>query len=792
MSVLDRKLLREVRGSRWLLLAIISIVGVGVMMFVYMRSAYFNLSRARDQYYVQGRMADFWIDVKKVPVSDLKAVAELPGVSEIRSRIQFMATVDLEDVAEPLNGLVLSLPDRQQPVINDIVLRQGGYFSDRRAEEVIVNDTFARKHHIHPGDWINLVLNNRRQELYVVGTAISCEYVYLVSAGVFVPDPEHFGVFYLKHSYAEEVFDMSGAASQIVGILAPEVREHPQALLDQAERVLEPYGVLNKFARRDQPSNRFLSDEIHGIGTFATILPIMFLAVAALVLNVFISRLVEQQRTVIGTLKAIGYGDRALLTHYLKYGLAVGLCGGLAGWLGGYLMANWVTSMYKNFFEFPDLNNIVYPGTYIAALGISLLCALIGSLRGARLAIRLQPAEAMRARPPGVAGAVFLERIGWFWRRLSFGWRMVLRLVIRNRLRTAVGIFAAAMGAGLLVCAFMLSSAMQFLMHFQYDLVNRADVDLSLRDDHSGLALAEARQLPAVDAAEPLLAVGGTFWHGPYQRKGAITGLSQNAKLTIPRDTAGDPLSVPPLGLMISHKLADLLHAQVGDTITFRPSRGLQQWLEVPVTKIADEYIGLSTYADIDYLSHLLGEEFAVSGVQLKTNPKPTEQAALNAELKRLPAVQAVNRREDVIHNLKANYIDVQKIFITILVLFAGVIFFGSILNAALIGLAERRREAATLLVLGYSRWQVGGLFLRESMLVTLCGTLCGLPLGYLLTWSISLAYDTEMFRFPLVLSAGTLANTVGLAVLFGLLAHLGVQRSIHKLDWLDALNVKE
>jgi putative ABC transport system permease protein len=113
MKVLDRKLLRELLASKGLILAITSLMAVGVMAFVYMRSAYANLNRAKDDYYCQCRMADFWIDVKKAPLSELEALAELPGVSEVRPRIQFYATVDLERVEEPLNGMVLSVPDKQ-------------------------------------------------------------------------------------------------------------------------------------------------------------------------------------------------------------------------------------------------------------------------------------------------------------------------------------------------------------------------------------------------------------------------------------------------------------------------------------------------------------------------------------------------------------------------------------------------------------------------------------------------------------------------------------------------------
>ncbi len=124
--------------------------------------------------------------------------------------------------------------------------------------------------------------------------------------------------------------------------------------------------------------------------------------------------------------------------------------------------------------------------------------------------------------------------------------------------------------------------------------------------------------------------------------------------------------------------------------------------------------------------------------------------------------------------------------------MFAAVIFFSSLLNTSLIGLAERRREVATLRVLGYSEWQIGGFFLRESMVLNVLGTIVGFPLGYLLIWYLTAVYDTEMFRFPLIMPPVVMLKTFVMAMVFGLAAHLFVQRDINRMDWREALNVKE
>jgi len=808
VKVLDRKVLRELRASWGLLTAITSIIAVGVAVFVAMGSAHRSLTEARRRYYAQCRMADFSIELKKVPLAELAPLAELPGVSETRPRIQFNVTVDLqsamrsrvgpglwqarEKTAKPLNGLVLSLPDRREPVINDVVLRRGSYFTDRRENEVIVNAAFAEAHGLKPGDWIHLVLNNRKQELFVVGTAISSEFVYMLGPGSILPDPEHFGVFYLKRTYAEDVFDFDGAANQVLGRLAPSHRERPRPVLRRAEDLLAPYGVFSTTPRADQPSHKFLSQEMDGLEAVAVFMPAVFLAVAALVLNVLLSRLAEHQRTVVGTLKALGYSNAQVFWHFLKFGLAVGLIGALAGWALGYGLAGLMIWQYRWFFEFPELSNRVYPGLYCFGLAISVLCAAVGSLRGTYRVLRLQPAQAMRPKPPKKGGAVLLERITWFWSGLSSGWRMVFRGLVRSRVRTAAGVFAAAMGASIMVSGFMMVEATLYLVDFQFRWVHRSDYDLTFKDERSAEALDEAKRLPGVDRAEPLLYVPCTFRNRHHRRKGSITGLAPDATLTIPRDRQARRIRVPSSGVAMSRKLAEILDLDVGQTVSVTPIKGLRRTHYIPVVEIADSYMGTSVYADIHWLSRLVGEELAVSGVQLQADPRPEAKAALYRELRRLPSLEGINSRHELIENLNKTIVQNLWVSIGLIVFFAGVVLFGSILNASLVSLAERERETATLRALGYGPWQIGSLLLRESLIVTLVGAVAGMPLGYLMTVGLAAVYESEMFRFPVVSSPATYLNTLVMAAVFAVIAHLVVQREIHRMDWLEALKAQE
>jgi putative ABC transport system permease protein len=628
--------------------------------------------------------------------------------------------------------------------------------------------------------------------LYIVGTAISSEFVYMLAPGTIVPDPEHFGVFFLKKSYAEEVFDFDGAANQVLGRLTPDAPWTTQEVLDRAEQLLADFGVFTTIPLEDQASNKYLSQEIEGLRSFAVFMPMIFLAVAALVLNVLLTRLAEQQRTVVGTLKALGYSDAQVFGHFLKFGLAIGLAGGLAGCVLGYVLAESLTMVYRTVFEFPDLRNQFYPGLMAAAMSISLGCAVVGSLRGTRAVLRLKPAEAMRPKPPKRGGKILLERLTAFWSRLSVGWRMVFRSVVRSRVRSLAGIFAAAMGAAVLASGFMMIQGTYYLVDFQFRWLLKSDVDLTFSDEQGRDALLEAARLPGVQRAEPILNVACTFENGHIEHKGGVTGLQAGATLTVPRDTQARPIRVPTAGLAMSGKLADMLDLERGDLVTIRPTKGLRYPRQVPVVEIADSYLGTAVYTDIDYLSRLIGEEFAITGVQLQMDSGPGQRTAFNHRLKRMPVVRGVANRQSMVKSIEDTIIVSMSVFIFVLVGFAGVIFFGSILNSALVSLAERQREVATLRVLGYGPWQIGSLLLRESLVLTAVGTVLGMPVGYYLTVGMAVSYESELLRFPVVSSAITWVMTAVLAVVFTLLAYLFVQRAVHRMDWLEALQAKE
>lgn len=792
MSVLDRKLRRDLLAARGTIAAILLVVVVGVLCFVGMASAHANLERSRRAFYAECRMADFTVELKKAPAAEAQRVGAVEGVAEVEPRIVFDAVIDLPGIGRPVNGRIISLPAEPRPAVNSVVLRRGTYFTGEGFEEVILNDAFARAHGLRPGGRIHVILNDRRQELLIAGTAISSEFVYLIEPGSIIPEPENYGVLYLARPYAEEILDFEGACNQIVGLLAPDAAERPAAVLRRIEAMLEPYGVYSTTPRSEHASHRFLADEIRQLRVMSRVVPAIFLGVAALVMNILMTRLAEQQRVTIGTLKALGYGGPALLRHYLEFGIVVGILGAVAGIGLGLLLTRGLMTIYRDYFEFPLLGRSSPPSVVATAVLVSLGFAILGTLHGVRSIMRLGPAEAMRLRPPAAGGAIALERWRGLWARLGFRGRMAARSVWRHRWRTAVGVTAAAAGSAQMFLAFHFVWALDWAVDFQFQEIQAADIDLVFREDRDRGALLEAARLPGVDRAEPLFIVPCEFARGHHARKGAVTGVAPGATLTVPRDPQGRRVPIPPAGLVMSRTLAGILGARAGDEVTLRPVRGRRDPHTVRIARVTDSFIGIATYADIGYLTGLLGEAGAVSSVQLKVQPGLETRRDLDRRIKVLPAVAAVNDLRRVKASLEEALLENIEITIGLLVVFAGSIFFGSILTTSLVAIAERKREVATFRALGYEPRQVGGIFLRESLLVNLSGAALGLPLGLALTAGLVELYNTEVYRLPLHVGPASFLLTFGLSAAFTLLAHAPVQRAIDRLEWRDALGARE
>jgi putative ABC transport system permease protein len=791
VKALDRKLLREVRGSAGGLGAIVAILALGVTTFVGLLGAYHNLSLALNDYYARCRMPDFWVELKKAPIEDALAATRVPGVGELRHRVEGAASVDWPDRTVQVRGMIRSLPDEESPVLAGALLSSGQWFSGLELREVILSHAFATAHALDAGDTIPLVIDGTRHELKIVGTALSSEAVYLTPPGAVAPDPALYGIFFVRREFAEDALGMRGATNALVGQFLPGVT-NDDAVLDEISEACRDFGVFAAYSRDEQASNLTLESEIRGLRVFAVFMPMLFFGAAALVLNVLMKRTVERQRVVIGTLKAMGSTDGELVRHFLGLGVLIGLAGGIGGIVLGEWSAGGLTRMYTRFFEFPSLVNVPHPEFWVWALFASLAAATLGSLQGVRKVLALAPAEAMRPAPPPSGGKIALERVDFLWSQIRTGGRIVLRNLFRHPARSTIGIGVAALGASLVFTAFAFSSAMSILVDFQFERVLRSDYTVTFTDARGPDALDELARLPGVSIVEPQFAVAGEFRVGNRRKRVAITGIASDAQLNVPFTFEHGQLEVPAAGLLMSHRLAATLGVQPGDLLQFEPATGRRETLWLPLAGTIDSMVGLAVQADLDWLRRVAGEEATVTGAQLSADQSAPEREEFYERLRTSPGVAGVTDIQGQREQLESVFFDMMYAMTAILVLFASVIFFGAVLNSSLISLSERKRELATLRALGWTPREVGRLLLHENLAVNVIGIGPGLLLGWLMFAGMTTEFQTDLFAMPTHVEPWAFFATAVLSPLFVMLAHSIVRGRVRRSPWLAELGAKE
>ncbi len=553
--------------------------------------------------------------------------------------------------------------------------------------------------------------------------------------------------------------------------------------------MLARYGGLSAYGRDDQVSHRFISDEIAQNRITSTWIPAIFLGVATFLLHLVLSRLVALQRTQIGLLKAFGYSNSTVGGHYLKLALATVLTGVALGIGAGMYLGESLTGMYRDFYRFPQLAFRIEPEVLAAGILISLAAATLGALSSVRRAVHLPPAESMRPEPPPSYHAGAFERFA-LQRALSPAGRMVTRSIARRGWKSAVSVLGIACAAGILVLGGFFFDSIDYLMRVQFHEIQRDDVTVFFNQAQSPGVQHEVARLPGVLRAEPFRIVPARLVFGHRSRRTEITGFGETSDLHRLIDRKLRVITLPPDGLVLSRKLAEVLHVGVGDALRVDVLEGARPVRDVPVAALADDLVGIAAYMDMRALNRLMREDALASGAWLAVDPKFAP--VLYETLKRMPGVAGSAFRAATLKSFQEIMDRSLRVSTSINVIFACIIAFGVVYNGARIALSERGNELASLRVLGFTRREVAAILLGEQGVLTLLAIPLGFALGVFICWLLAMRLDTEMFRIPLVLSRSTFAFSLAVVCAAALVSGLLVARRINRFDLVAVLKTRE
>lgn len=787
LRALNLKLLRELWQLKGQVVTIALVIASGITSFVALRGTYASLAQSCDAYYERYRFAHVFARVKRAPESLARRLENVAGVASLQTRVAEEVSLPLEGMARPAYGRLVSVPASGESATNALSVVRGRLPVHGRDDEVAVLKAFADAHELEPGHRLPCVINGKLRQLTIVGVVLSPEFVYAIRPGALVDDSTRYAVLWMERSALAAAFQLEGSFNDVTLRLTPGASE--LAVQAELERLLAPYGCDSVHGRKEQVSARILKGELDQLAILSGMIPVIFLGVAAFLVNLVLGRMIRLQRHELATLKAVGYTNAVIRRHYLGIVVVVMVPGLALGALGGVALGSFLMQAYSVVFRLPNLAFRLEPSLLLAAIVVSACSAAAGALLAIRAAVRLPPAEAMRPPAPARYRRGIWEGAG-VATLLGPTAMMVLREVMRRPLRTLASSLGIAGAVGLLILGRFGMDSISYYFETVFRREHRQDLSVIFTHPIALRAAGELLRFPGVLAAEGVRAVPVRASFEQRKRDVVLLGLPDKASLQRLMTRRGQSQPQPAHGVVLTKTLAEVLGLTLGDRVDLDVREGERRRVRPLVTGLLDESSGMQIYASRKLVAELSGDVGAVSSVLLRVEPEHLED--VERRLRRSPQILDISDTRSEVQRLREMNASFMDIWTLVSVALSASVIFGVNYNNARIALSARSRDLASLRVLGYSRREVGRVLLGSLALEVGLAIPLGLVLGRFWAVQFMSTVDVETFRFWTVISARTYLFAAVVALASAVASALWVRRALDKLDLIAVLKTRE
>lgn len=786
-GMLFRKMLRDIRSSIVTYLLCILVMMLGLWGYSVLALCFDNLSLAKELFFRQSDFCDGFVDTVFTDLTAVNRLKALDGIAGAEARLVRDIQIAGIQGADVESGSELHLVSWEEGQMNRPVLSRGMMPKPGKAE-LIVGESMAKARGLAPGDVVEVIAGGKRVSMKISGIGITPENIYMVrDLNEMFPNPATYDAAFTSYQTASWLCGRENMANSfLIRLNAGTVWEDVE---DQVEQSMEPYGVTSSYASEDQMGVAMIGEEIKQLERVSKVIPLLFLTVAGVVLSITLSRMVEQQRTQIGTLKALGVPDWCIRVHFLGYGVIVGAAGGLLGSVLGYLSAGPMADFYRIYFNLPSVTTPVDMQYFIiGTLGSGLFCGCVSWVIAGH-AGTLEPARALRPAPPGTARRSVLENIPGFLNLLTVPGVMAVRSLSRNRRNTLCSL--AGMSIAYMLTATLLSmNTMLDVFIFDYwEKTQQQDAMIYFERPVRQQDAREAVRNSLVSAAEGIMEFPVTLVGNGGKMDCTVQAIEQKSSMLMMYRSDGTPVSVSQEGIVLTEHMAKTLGASRGDQVEVRVTYPEKKETRVPVTDIAAQYIGSTAYMSYDGAAQVSGYRNVWNGVYIQI---PEEGfTVLRDELEGEGAVSLIQSRKERLAQYQAMMGSISGIMISLSFIGVGT-GFSVVCVSSMIRFEEMKRELATLMQLGMSSRECLDVLSVSQWILAAGSVVLGIPMAMGVSRLITESMSSDMYTLPNMLSGSAVAGAV---VLIGVSVWLGsvvMLRKLRKISPVDFLRERE
>ena len=584
------------------------------------------------------------------------------------------------------------------------------------------------------------------------------------------------------------------------------IKENTKKILDAKEKIKKEQDKIDSiegkyyfFNRTDNIGYSGLKDSINSLDSIASVFPLFFFLIAVLICLTTMTRMVEENRGEIGTLKALGYNNLEISRKFVIYASLASIIGSAIGILiGCNILPQIINTSYRSLYNLPSLIIYYYPSYVIQSIVISILCTVGAALYVLRVELKSTPSNLMRAKAPKIGKKILLERITPLWKRLNFNQKVTFRNIFRYKQRMIMTVFGIAGCMAMLVTGYGLQDSNNGMLQKQFNKLWKYEAMVIFNDNSSDKEKKEYNKtLKNLKGYEDNLSI-----HQETVLFGKKDINKQSATLYVPKDIdkinnfiilndrkSEKEYKISDNGVIITEKLARLLGVSVGDIITLNNEENNPY--KVKVDNICENYFAHYIYMSPSYYEKTFDKNPKYNMELLNFNSKKMDKEEISDKIMNCDNVINITLMSDIKKSTEESSANLDVIMLVIIIA-SGCLAFVVLYNLNNVNVSERIRELSTIKVLGFYDNEVTMYILRENIILTLLGILVGSFLGKLLHSFILYTSETDnMMMYPNISVKGYLLSAL-ITIFFSMIVMIMMHIKLKKVDMIDALKSNE
>ncbi len=760
--MLLRKMLRDMKINKTQFISIFLLAFLGVFIYSGVCSEGNGLAVTSDRFYTNTTLADAWIYGNGFTEETAKKVSEVEGVTGVERRLT------LKSIGDFSNHPTIKLHFVEDYSISRFFLVEGKAFSLSDQEGVWLDSRFAEAKGLHVGDQISFTVDAMSLKKTIRGLVMSPEYVYSPGEDDIVPIKGNYGYGILSYQAFPKEIPITYSE-----LLITTKQEVDVALENRIDDVLNgKYIAIIK--RSSLPSYMQFSEEIKEHQAIGHIFPFIFLAVAVLTIVTTMSRLVNNQRTLIGILKAVGFKRHRILWHYVSYGLWISIMGSFIGALVGPMVLPYLFfGPMQKMFTVPEWKAVIPVSVLYMALGTIVVCTFTTYLT-CRMVLKDTPAQSLRPKAPRAVKHSVLDKMR-VWGSMSFHSQWNLRDVIRCKGRSLMAIAGILGCSALLICAFGLQDTIDSIVEWNYNVLNRYEYSIELKSDASKEHIDELKKQMN---SESIREAGVELKAKDIKKSGELLVVEDGISLMQFVNEKRRMINLPKDQISMSYKMATNLNLKVGDKVTWRPS-GHDQWITSTIGAIYR-----TPFSQGIAMSQSCYEDFGFT--YLPTALLTNDTAATDKTITTNAGVSKLSTKDDMIESYDTLSNAMNTMIYTLMaaaVLLAVVVIY----NLGVLSFTERQRELSTLKVMGFKTGKLRRLLLTQNIWLTVIGILPGIPVGI---WIIHYIFQFmgEVLDFMVIINFSSYIYCILGTLLVSALVNRVFSKRLKSIDMVSSL----